>query len=356
MGRRAFLIMATGLVALALVGVALVRSGNHSVSPPTSTATSAATSGPGTTLGRDVPKAPIVGFLDRTGPPAPGAPLQGFVINANWADVQPSGPSDLVTATIDSQLALASQRHQVVKLRVFSGIAVPDWLKTETGPPVSVTEPASGQTGTIGRYWTTPFGRAYENLETMLAARYDHVPELREVTVSRCSTVFSETFLRNARDTATLAALVAAGLTAAADKACIKSEIAAHQVWKQTRTGVAFNPFQALGPDGSSVIDEPFTEQMIDYCRRLLGPRCVLENNSLRSPPLAGYQAMYNHMRALGAPIAFQTAALRRVGDLAATIDLAISLGASSVELPSSYDPGALSPAAVAAMQANASP
>jgi len=297
----------------------------------------------------------IAGLLDRQGPPAEGAPVQGFVVNANWADLQPTGPDDLVTTLIDSQLAEAQRRHLPVKLRLYAGIDAPDWLKAMTGPPVTVSDPVSGVAGTIGRYWIAPFGTAYNNLIVRLAARYDETPELREVNVSRCSTIFSETFLRNARAPENTLALVAAGLTVQKDEQCIKEEIDASKVWRLTRTGIAFNPFQAVQADGTTSIDEAFTQRMMDYCRQSLGGRCVLENNSLRSPPLPDYVAMYSYMRKLGRPIEFQTAALSRVGDLTATIRLAITLGASAVELPAGYDPGALSdPSIASALQKNA--
>ncbi|MDQ6721051.1 MAG: hypothetical protein M3003_09700, partial [Candidatus Dormibacteraeota bacterium] len=68
-----------------------------------------------------------------------------------------------------------------------------------------------------------------------------------------------------------------------------------------------------------------------------LGARCVLANNSLRTPLQIQYQAMYDNMKSLGPPIAFQTATRAKVGDLGATILTAISLGAASVELPAGF-------------------
>ena len=42
-------------------------------------------------------------------------------------------------------------------------------------------------------------------------------------------------------------------------------------------------------------------------------------------------------MQSLGQPIAFQTAAEQRIGNLQAALEYAVSLGANSVELPGSY-------------------
>jgi hypothetical protein len=74
---------------------------------------------------------------------------------------------------------------------------------------------------------------------------------------------------------------------------------------------------------------------MMSFCRSTLDARCVLANNSLRTPAL--YPPMYVHMQSLGPPITFQTAVLAKVGDLEATIQYAISLGAASVELPGGF-------------------
>jgi hypothetical protein len=75
---------------------------------------------------------------------------------------------------------------------------------------------------------------------------------------------------------------------------------------------------------------------MMSLCRSTLDTRCVLANNSLRTPPQ--YPQMYAKMQSLGAPITFQTAVLAKVGDLGRTIQSAISLGAASVELPGGFE------------------
>jgi hypothetical protein len=77
---------------------------------------------------------------------------------------------------------------------------------------------------------------------------------------------------------------------------------------------------------------------MMTYCRSVLGPRCVLENNSIKLPPK--YPALYDKMRQLGRPISFQTATPAKIGgldDLKKTLQWAVSQQADSVELPVSY-------------------
>jgi hypothetical protein len=261
----------------------------------------------------------------------------------------------LDTRVIDQDLAIAKDRGMAVKLRVEAGIHAPAWLKAETGPEITVGDPSSNIQGTVGRYWTPTYGQAYDHLQAMLAARYDSAPQLRQVEITRCSTVFAETFIRNVRNQTETQQLLAAGLTQTIDEQCIRDEIQAHQVWKLTRSGLAVNPYQAVQPGGHTRPDEAVTYQMMLYCRQVLGPRCVLENNSLRSPPLSGYATMYQQMSQLGGPIGFQTAALKRAGNMSATLNLAAQLGAGSVELPTGYQPTPQDQPQVAAMKANTS-
>ncbi len=93
-----------------------------------------------------------------------------------------------------------------------------------------------------------------------------------------------------------------------------------------------------LHPDGSTGIDLAFTEDVMAECRRLLGERCVLSNNSIRMPAFGGWmQDMYCSMAAAGGERSFQTANEWRVGDLEATIEWAIDHGAGAIELPGGF-------------------
>ena len=305
---------------------------------PTPAFSPAPSPSPGTTL-----KPVLAGLLSRDGPPAAAylPATGGFVVNVNWSDLQTAPGAPIASGNAIDQAI--GQVHQLdptgklgIKVRLFAGIHAPAWAKSLGGAPVSVTDPVTGSTGTIGRFWTPAYGAAYATLQQELAARYDAAPEIREVTISRCTTVFSEPFIRDTNSPATVAALDAAGFTVALDKACEADEISAHQVWAQTRSDLSFNPYQVIGGTGPGRVDEAFTESMMAECRTVLGSRCVLENNSLRTPPL--YAPMYEAMRLAGPPISFQTAVLDKVGDLGATIDYAISAGAASVELPAGYD------------------
>jgi hypothetical protein len=93
--------------------------------------------------------------------------------------------------------------------------------------------------------------------------------------------------------------------------------------------------------DGGGVrSDAGFALELGEWCRDELGPRCILQNNSIRWPLLDGsdYQELYAGIEALGPPLAFQTATPERIGDWVATLEWAVAAGAASVELNRSYD------------------
>jgi hypothetical protein len=321
-----------------------------------------ATSSPGATISLPTSPSPLdlkpvlSGLLDRSGAPpnSYATALAGFVVNVHWGDLQPTAGTALqsdnaIDRAITTVRALdsADHAHLGLKIRVFAGIWAPGWAKSFGGAPITVTNPQNGATGTIGRFWSDAFGQAYDQFVSLLAAKYDAVPEVREVTISRCTTFYAEPFIRDASDPATVSALVGAGYSLAADENCQRQEIDAAAVWRHTHSDLAFNPYQTIGLGGTTQVDEPFTDLMMVYCRQVLGPACVLENNSLRTPPPPAYQIMYAQMMAIGRPIAFQTEVAGRIGSLQATLSYAVSLGADSVELPGGYEslatPAALS-------------
>jgi hypothetical protein len=286
----------------------------------------------------------IQGLIDRVGPPARSlaSAVTAFVVNVTWAQLQPTAYGPLAASNpIDAAItaARAFPGGMSVKIRLLTGVDAPAWVKQIDGAPVSVYSAQDHVGGTIGRFWTADFGRAYNDLWDKLAAKYDAASEIREITASRCMTVFAETFLRDTSDPNTVSNLLAAGFSTAADHICIAQEIAAGSAWKHTRIGVAFNPYQEILAGGTLRTDEAFTSSMMQYCRTVLGPQCVLENNSIRWPPLDNaYTDMYAAMQALGAPISFQTATEARVGDLAQTLAWAVTTGADAVELPQGYE------------------
>ena len=287
------------------------------------------------------------GLLDRSGVPPTSyvTSLGGFVVNVHWSDLQPEqggplAPDNAIDQAITTVRALNASYHVNLglKIRLLAGVWAPQWAKELGGSPISLINPQSGGAGTIGRFWTDQFAQAYAQLENLLAAKYDNVPEIREVTISRCTTFYDEPFIRDSGYLPNVTGLLDAGYTLAADENCQREEVDASAVWHHTHVDLAFNPYEVIGAGGVTSTDELFTESMMAYCRRALASQCVLENNSLRSPPLPSYVAMYQSMTSLGQPIAFQTATASRVGSLTTTLGYAITMGASSVELPGGYE------------------
>jgi hypothetical protein len=336
------------MVAAAMTtAILLVGCGNSPQSSPSASATAAPTPSTSPT-GPPLDLKPILhGLLDRNGEP-PLAYIQslaGFVVNVHWSDLQPEqgGPlaaDNAIDQAITTVRSLNATDHLDLglKLRVLAGVWAPNWAKDIGGPPIPLINPQNSAAGTIGRFWTAAFGQAYDQFESLLAAKYDNVPEVREVTITRCTTFYDEPFIRDSGYQPNDTALLAAGFTFAADETCQREEIDEAAVWQHTHSDLAFNPYEVVNAAGLVSTDEPFTASMMEYCRQVLGDACVLENNSLRNPPLQGYLTMYASMQALGQPLAFQTATASRVGSLANTLDYALSLGADSVELPGGYE------------------
>jgi hypothetical protein len=290
----------------------------------------------------------IQGLLDRQGaPPKAMLPvIHAYVVKVNWADLQPTQGGPIVANNpIDVAIARVNKPDyaklgMALKIRVVAGVGAPAWAKSLGGDPLPYYgSPAyGGGTGTIGRFWTPEFGTAYTDLENKLAAKYDTVPAVREVTVPRCTTMYDEPFVRDLGDPRNVATLLAAGYTVAADKQCILESIATQDVWKHTTTDVDFSPFPLItNPNGRR--DMAFTLSTMDQCRAILGLRCGLQNNSLSSSKLVdpSFTQLYAYMTNLGAPIELQTTALADLGVPADVLAAAGTIGANSVELPSGY-------------------
>ena len=293
-------------------------------------------------------KSMIHGLVDRDGPPPSGylGAVTNFVVDAPWSELQPTAGGPLAAGNVidqaitaaDSLNAAAGDGKVEIKIRLMAGVDAPAWAQQLGGGPVSLVNPEDGTTGTVGRFWTNAFGQAYDQLWSELAAAYDNVPVIHEITVARCMTFTDEPFLRDISDPANAQSLLAAGFSLTADEQCEQQEIQVGSDWHHTRIGVAFNPYQAVQTDGTATTDEAFTASMMEYCRAQLGPQCVLENNSIRTPPLSGaYAEMYASMEELGPPITFQTATEEKIGNLQSTLEWAATLGADAVELPAQY-------------------
>lgn len=280
----------------------------------------------------------LTGVVDRNGPPPSSRAdvVDGYVVQVRWSQLQPSRGT-FRHAALDRALRTAKRDHARVKLRVLAGVHAPDWAKRIGGAPVRLDDPHDGLHGTVPRFWAPGFGAAYAGLQHRLADRYDGNRALAEVVMSRCTTFYAEPFVRQTADTSSRTALRRAGYTVARDKRCHREQVTAHRVWKQTRSGLALNPAQLVTADGGRRVDTGFTIAMMRHCRSTLAARCVLGNNSIRSPIATlgdEYRRMYAAMARLAPGLGFQTATSARMGSCADTLDWAARQGAAYVEIP----------------------
>jgi hypothetical protein len=263
-------------------------------------------------------KKPIQGLIDRQGTPKL-ATVKAMVVDCDWSVLQPLAGGALASGTV---LDKALQTGHSVKLRASRAGGAPPNAKKLGGGPWTITNPASGQSATIGAYWSAAYLAFYTDYQNKLAQKYDGAATLLENVMAEPASVFDEPFIEPG-----VSGLP--GWTLALDEAAFTAMLHAHKVWATTHQDLAFNPFTA-GPTS-------FTDQVMNAARALFGKQVVLGNNSLRDGDLgAAYDAMYAAMKKLGGPIYFQTAQMSK-GITGVTYTKAIGYGANSVELPGGY-------------------
>lgn len=216
--------------------------------------------------------------------------VRATALQVNWSDLQPTQNGPIVTNNlIDQTIAQVRQLNAAtpglnfrIKLRIMAGKNAPPWAQNIGGPSFKITDPQGGAHGMIGRFWTLSYEQAYADLETKLAALYDNVPEISEVTTSGCSTIFDEPFIRQAvsqgvPQQTNIQAYFDAGFTVALDqgtydaqgnlltKGCQQTEIdTMASAWKHTNVELSFNTYQKMGyggmpGSGTEAPDETFT-------------------------------------------------------------------------------------------------
>ncbi len=349
---RAIVVTLLAIIGATVVVVLVLHQKNNQ--HPTGQGSGTATDTPSTTptgVGTTPPglKPIIRGLIDRQGEPRTKQLqfVHAYVVKLDWAQLQPTKDGPIAADNpIDKAIARVRQPDykklgMALKLRVFAGVGAPVWAKALGGTPIAYKNTQSGTAtagGSIGRFWSPEFEQAYAQLQAKLAAKYDSVPEIREVTVSGCTTVFDEPFVRQVGSAGNVKGLQGAGYTVDADKACIESAIKAHDVWKHTTSDLDFSPYPDI-THPSADRDLNFTLAAMSQCRAVLGVRCGLQNNALSTEKLANpvFKTMYHQMQTLGTPLIFQTAAKSRLGDSKQVLEAAVGLGANSVELPKGY-------------------
>lgn len=279
---------------------------------------------------------PLVAGLSVEGMHSPVAAVKNRICNAYHRDLEPTqGAAIPANNVIDAAIA----QGDPFRLRLYFGRYSAAWLIALAGS-VTVTDsndPAHPLTASVPRWWMQKVIDAQTAFIARLAAKYDG--KLSLVFLSSPMTVFAEPMQRQTGDPATRTNLVKAGYTLAADRAAFTAAIQMMTAFKRTRPGLAVTPFQYVSASGVGHQDATISNAIMDEFRATF-PQGVLQNNSLRNPPLSGeYTTMYDHMTG---PLAFQTATESRIGttadSYAKSIEWAISRKAHLVELSPGFD------------------
>ncbi len=304
-------------------------------------------------------------LLDRGGPPpaayrSSGA-FGGYVVSDG---LQGEIPMSNLFPTSDGKLATSNaidkaileligwnkanpKLPQVAKIRLAMGFHLPAWMMSLAGAPITVTDPTSGHSGQVARFWVpnSPLWTAIDECLMTLGAKYDGVAELGEFLASRNTTAYNEPCIRQITDPSSVNSLRNAGYNETGNLAAFAHDFALLPVaFPTSRVGVAFNPEQVVSATGVSV-SEPTTESLMRQWWAS-SPRASVENCSLRSNSMGtDYDSMYALMGSKsGVPagkhlVGIQTATAQKVGNLASVIQFAgQKCGADHVELPATYE------------------
>jgi hypothetical protein len=334
------------VLAAAVVVVAAVLVGAHVTSQPATSPSPSGTLPPGTL------KPVLSGLVDFNGEPSSqyAGVFDGWVVNVPWSRLEPSGPGLVGGNPVDQAISQADaldRQHPGhafrIKVRVLAGIDSPGWVKTLGGSPVLVTEPGGGHvvSGTTPRFWTAPVGDAYNRLMQELATRYDSAPEVGDVVISRCMTVYAEPMVRQYNNRQSVADMLAAGYTSALDDICQHQEIDAAKVFRHTHVSISISPYERIDAPGGPVLDDSYAISIAEYCRSTLGQQCVLGNNELGRPVFDNGpeqdSPIYQAIGRLGPPTYFQVEAnTNRIGsgsEMQAAIAQGISDKAAYLEV-----------------------
>src|SRR5205809_3728176 len=254
----------------------------------------------------------------------------GLVIIATWKQLQPTPNSEIgENNTIDQALAEVRaynarnpDRPLAVKLRVWGGFEVPDWVMQLGGAPIHTVH--NGTPRVLGRFWSPAYRQAWSQFQEQLAAKYDTRPLIREVSITSCMSYTAEPFFLPTEPTVANP-LRAAGYTDAAHRQCLAHAVADYAPWKASRLVLSLNPFYGLTLRKGDVA---FTEQVMRSCRQALGRRCVFDNHDLDVDPPKTIIPIFALMQKMGPEIEFQTFH-ETPKNFEGTIKKGISLGAS---------------------------
>lgn len=258
---------------------------------------------------------------------------RGVVLLFGWDELEPTeGKLDesRIQAALDEVRAYNRKYPSTpiqAKLRIFSGWHTPDWVIAKSGGPISLSN--RQRDITIGRFWSTPYRKAWRQFQGMLAKRYDNDPLIGEVAVSSCATISAEPFVQPLSPE-NLTVLHAAGFNDRRFKACLLGAIRDYAGWKTTPIDYTMNPFHDTD-GGSSRSDEKFVNKVMVAFRKRYGSRAVLANHGLQSPLFQRQIALYSALKKMGPPIEFQT--ISPHVDWPVSITLGLQYGATEIEI-----------------------
>ena len=311
---------------------------------------------------------PLAGYLDMSGCPTRAvlevvrAAVGGCVAYVDWADLEPTR-GDFDFSRIETQLDLVrgwNSNHPDapigLRVRVLTGSHSPLWAIDLGGPHVTIslcgpnaTVPscAAHREEAVPRFWTDAFGSAYTEFVSELSNRYSADTDLRDIAISRCTTIFDEPMVRTYGQAANAEALLGAGYTEAADLTCQHQSIdVMATLFPSTYVSQSFSTYEIPTYSNGryeTVSSDERAIELMDYMRASLGPRAVLGNNELGRGP-GHNDAIYIHEKTLGEPLYYQLDSLDRLtnvlghpvdkwlvyADASAT---AVDQGASTIEI-----------------------
>lgn len=243
-------------------------------------------------------KPPLIGLTDRNSLPAAGVRpyVSAVSVKVKWSDLQPTQGGAVSLAPYQAEIDAITAANKKVRLRIDGAQQAPSWAKSVGGSafPLKIVDPAASAAAgsevsyTVGKWWDSAYLALYQDFITKLAAIVDTDPDFVEVTVSNASLIGgSEPFARYPDTTSwpttgNRERLLAAGWTAEADIAAIKSGIDLHAaVFDYTRQWFTINPYEGFDIAGDRFTD--WSKPVAVYANTKLGQRLTLGTTGIRS-------------------------------------------------------------------------
>lgn len=311
-----------------------------------------------------------IGLYHRSGPAMPTSTqpgwdglnmddyVKGYVVNLTWEECQPNGPDDPIpdTTAVTAAIQTYQDRGLPFKVRPFSGVSAPGWIKTLGGTaPMTMIEPQGGTTYQLGKFWDRLYVQHQVTWHQMLFEKWGLEPGWVDCSIPGPMTYYAEPailgvggilpeFQQN-RD-----ALLAGGYNIPEHDQAYYDLIDCYAGFKGT-CSMAMNAIQQVSPTGAYSKSLAKSMAIMDYIRKTLRSHGALGNNSVRHLPdnqpgawdavnniwPGGYALIYPRLAYLGARghVYFQTATPNRIGNLYLVCKWAVEVEhATMIELP----------------------